>query len=159
MRIKEASIEKFNQVQRRPAFKKLTKELAEVTGYPQYFIADFYDYFVAWFKLQLASGKDVELPNIGRFRRMRVKPRVFYSPLYDKHVLRYTSDTVSYKPSQTVRETMRLARTTAYDKNVYLMWLSQLVDEGKLKPEIYQQALIDLNKEDQVSETSDDDSD
>lgn len=154
MQIKKSKLEKFNQVQRRPAYKKLVKELSEVTGYPEYFIADFYDYFVAWFQLRLGSGEKVELPNIGRFQRMRVKPRIFYSPLYDKHVLRYTSDTVSYKPSKSVRAAMRDGRTSAADTKAYLLWLSELVDEGKLDDAIYQQALKELSHKNEPEPTN-----
>lgn len=159
MQIKKAKIEKFKPIQRRPFHKKFIKELSEASGYPEYFITDFYDHFVAWFHTLVSSGETVHLPNIGRFQRMRVKPKVYYSPLYQKHVLSYTSDSVSYRPAKSMRLVMKKARERGDDAKAYMLWLTKLYDEGKLSKELYDKALEDFRNNQMKDQNDDADSD
>ena len=134
----------------------MVEDLSDKTVYPKYFIEDFYDYFSSWMLLQISSGEEVIIPAIGRFRRKRIKPRLFYSPIYDTHHIVYTTDSVVFKPSTSLKNAMKKGRVTAEDKQSYLLWLAQLVDNGKLSKELYNKALEDFNKpEEEIDDTDD----
>ncbi|MDV7401941.1 hypothetical protein RZS08_61540, partial [Arthrospira platensis SPKY1] len=88
--------------------------------------------------------------------RKRIKPRLFYSPIYDTHHIVYTTDSVVFKPSTSLKNAMKKGRVSAEDKQSYLLWLAQLVDNGKLSKELYNKALEDFNKpEEEVDDTND----
>ena len=156
MQRKEPKIEVVRPRKRSDRFKQMVEDLSDKTGYPKYFIEDFYDYFSSWMLLQISSGEEVIIPAIGRFRRKRIKPRLFYSPIYDTHHIVYTTDSVVFKPSTSLKNAMKKGRVTAEDKQSYLLWLAQLVDNGKLSKELYNKALEDFNKpEEEIDDTDD----
>lgn len=156
MQRKEPKIEVVRPRKRSDRFKQMVEDLSDKTGYPKYFIEDFYDYFSSWMLLQISSGEEVIIPAIGRFRRKRIKPRLFYSPIYDTHHIVYTTDSVVFKPSTSLKNAMKKGRVSAEDKQSYLLWLAQLVDNGKLSKELYNKALEDFNKpEEEVDDTND----
>ena len=155
MQRKEPKIEVVRPRKRSNRFKQMVEDLSDKTGYPKYFIEDFYDYFSSWMLLQISSGEEVIIPAIGKFKRKRIKPRLFYSPIYDSHHIVYTTDSVVFKPSTTLKNAMKKGRVSAEDKQSYLLWLAQLVDNGKLSKELYDRALEDFNKPEPESESED----
>ena len=161
MQRKEPKIEIVRPRKRTQRFRQMVEDLSEQTGYPKYFVEDFYDYFSAWMQLQISSGEEVIIPAIGKFKRKRIKPRLFYSPIYDTHHIVYTTDSVVFTPSKSLRQQMAKGRTSAEDRESYLLWLAQLVDNGKLSKELYDQAIIDFNKPEpeQPEQSTDDDDD
>ena len=114
--------------------KDLIKRTASTSDYSVSEVEDIYRHLIGNIQLMLAEGIELKLSGIGTFRRKRVKPRRFRSPLLNKDYLIFTSDSVSYTPDYSIRNVMRKARENAVDVKAYLHWLKNLTLIGEFDP-------------------------
>lgn len=118
-------------------FKQLVKQIAKTSKYHEHEVQDILKHLVGHMHIQLSKGLEVNLHGLGKFKRRRVKPSVRYSPLYDKHYLSFTSDSVSFTPSSHLREAMLKGRVEGADKESYLLWIEKLETEGSVPEGTY----------------------
>lgn len=152
IRHNEDASTRHQQKRKHKSMQELIAMIAESSKYHKFEVEDIMMHLVGNVQILLASGEPVKLPGLGTFNRRRVKPRVYYSPLLEKHFMLYTSDSVSFKPDWHLQRVMKKARQEGTDKQAYLLWIQELEDEGKVPKGTYELALEAIASQDQKVE-------